>query len=407
MAREKRSAADPVRSAPTPGVGPEDGQGRDTTRSLTRSGRTLAPTQSDAEWIRNDLLAHARHYDFFYAVGMMERLYPDAVRVGGNGPYHHEAIRFCHDEALSFSPGDVARVTFGDRPRAPEERFEISRPYFQVTTAFLGLTGSVSPLPLYFAEEIAQAQDHTVERDFLDVFHHRLISMVYRVGVKHDLAREYSVDASDAWSRRILALAGFDLWGGRRLEHLPLWRMLRLAPLLAARTRSARVIATAIEDACEDALQGARVRIEQFRGDWTPLDAAQRMALGVRNHALGRDAVLGQKVFDRASRAVIVIETLTANFRRFLGDGDMFPVVLELVHLLSPEPITFELDLVINERARPRFELGRPLGGRLGVDAWLSSGGGGEATHLRVQLPSELPKHEGAFGHGWQSKPQR
>lgn len=403
MAREKWSAPDPVGvSTPAPAAAP-----RETTRQTwSGSSKTAAPTQSDAEVIRKDLLAHARHYDFFYAVGMMERLYPEAVRVGGNGPYPYEAIRFRHDPALSFSAGDVSGVTFDERPRAPEDRLETPRPYFQVTTSFLGLTGGVTPLPLYFAEEIAQAQDATVQRDFLDLFHHRLISLVYRVGVKHDLAREFTVDASDAWSRRILALAGFDLWSGRALEHVPLWRMLRLAPLLAARTRSARVLAIAIEDACEEALQGAHVRIEQFRGDWTPLDGAQRMALGVRNHVLGRDSILGQRVFDRASRAVIVIETLTTNFRRFLTDGDMFPVVLELVHMLSPEPIAYELDLVIGERARPRFELGRPLGGRIGVDAWLSSGAG-DVTHLRVQLPNEVPRHDGAFGHGWQSKPQR
>lgn len=367
------------------------------------------PTVEEVDAIRDDLLRNATYYDFFYAVGMMERLHPKAVRVGDNGPYPREAIRFVHDASLGFRAGDISKVQYLEKPRSKEQKLEQAEHRFQVTTTFLGLIGVVSPLPLYLAEEIVQAQDSTVKRDFLDLFHHRLVSFVYRVGVKHDLAREYTTDASDVWSRRILALAGFDLWGGRKLRHLPVWQVLRLAPLLAHRARSARSLELAIEDCCHEALWGARIRVEQFMGEWTPLDEDQRMSVGLRNHVLGESSVLGRKIYDRASKAVIYIETLGENFRRFLADGDMYPVILELISLMSEEPVEYQLELAINENARPPFKLSTRAGGRLGIESWLSSEAGArnEHTRLRVDLPRSLPEEPSSYAFGWQSKPQR
>ena len=41
---------------------------------------------------------------------MLERLTPDAERVGGNGPAASEAIRFLHDPSLGFQAGEVSRA---------------------------------------------------------------------------------------------------------------------------------------------------------------------------------------------------------------------------------------------------------------------------------------------------------
>lgn len=369
----------------------------------------VLPSADEADAIRVDLLSNAPYYDFFYAVGMLERLNPEAVRVGDNGPYPDEAIRFCHDPSLGFRAGDISAIRYVERPRSTENAWEPVKHRFEVTTTFLGLIGVVSPLPLYIAEEIVQSQDSTIKRDFLDIFHHRLVSFVYRIGIKHDLAREYTTNASDAWSRRILALAGFDLWGGRKLRHIPAWRILRLAPLLAHRARSSRSLELAIEDCCEEALWGAKVRIEQFMGEWTPLAGEQRMSLALRNHALGESSVLGRKIFDPASKAVIFIETLGDNFRRFLSDGDMYPVILELISLMAEEPIEYQLELVINEKARPPFKLSTRNGGRLGVESWLSSetAANRDLTRMRVDLPNSLPNEAASYAFGWQSQPQR
>lgn len=405
MAREKWSAQDPVTLR------------ADSSSTVTRryptapgdSGTFPAPSKDVSDAIVRDLLERSAYYDFYYVVGMMERLNPSAVRVGGNGPYRDEAIRFRHDPSLTFHAGDILRVTHGEKPRAPEEHLEDLGSRFEVTTTFLGLTGAVSPLPLYLAEEMLQAEDgQAVEREFLDIFHHRIISFVYRIGVKYQLSREYTTDAIDPWSRRVLALAGIDAWSGRKLRHIPFWRLLRLAPLLSARPRSGRMLELVVHDLCGDALQGASVDVEQFVGGWTKLDRDQQMALGRRNHALGMSSVIGTQCFDAASKSRIVIGPLGDNYRRFLTDGDMYPVIVEILGVLAQEPLQVELELVLSREARPPFRLGVSSGGRIGVDTWLSHRAGAQAdTRLRIQLPPRLPETTSAFDYGWRSKPQR
>ena len=394
MASEKRTASDSL-SLPS-------------TRPPPGSRSTVAPpSRSDADDIRSTLLEQATRYDFFFAVGMMERLEPQAVRVGGNGPYDRESVRFRHDPSLSFKAGDIMKVEWVPKPQAAEDALSGKQFRFEVTTAFLGLTGTTSPLPLYLAEEIAQAQDSAaVKRDFLDLFHHRLISFVYRIGVKHDLAREYLKDGTDPWSRRILSLAGFDSWGGHAMKTLPPWQVLRLAPLLSSGVRSARTIELAIEDVCGHALRGAEVTVETFAGGWSPLDGEQRMALGARNHTLGDASVLGQQCFDKSGKAVIAIGPLGSNFRHFLADGDQYPVIVELLALLTDEPIVFEMRLDVRDDARPPFHLG--VDGRMGVDSWLGSGAqSASMTHVKVELPRHLDRTPSNANYGWQSRPQR
>ena len=340
------------------------------------------------------LLESARTFGFYVAVGMLERLSPSAIRVGGGGPYDGEAVRFRHDPSLAFSAGDVTSIKRVVIPQPPESRLQGVRHRFEITTSFLGLTGSVTPLPLFVAEEITQAEGtEEVRQDFLDIFHHRLISFVFRIGIKMDFAAEYTRQAEDRWSRRMLALAGFDGYERWRLKHIPRWQVLRLGPLLGSPVRSAHAVSAALQDVLGIDLGRARVSMKQYSGGWSPLDAEQRMGLGEVNHRLGHDAVLGVECFDRAGKATVVIGPLGDNFRRFLADGDLYPKVCELLGIMLVEPLELELDLVLAPQARPPMHLGRPQGAKIGVDAWLSgSKGDVDETHVRVKLPSDLSR---------------
>ncbi|MEX1366587.1 MAG: type VI secretion system baseplate subunit TssG [Nannocystaceae bacterium] len=336
------------------------------------------------------LLSHAGAYNFFVSVSMLERLTPEAIRVGGEGPYEGEVIRFRHDHDLIFNAGEIVKIERVEVPRAPEDRLDTPRYRFEITTSFLGVSGAVSPMPMYIADEICQDDDAArIKRDFLDLFHHRLVSLVYRIGTKFDYPREYTQAADDPWSRRMLAMAGLDAFERWRPRHLTRRQMLRLSALLSSRVRSAHTLALAVADVTAEALQGAKVDVVQFSGDWSILDPEQRISLGVDNSYLGISSVLGIEVFDRAGKATIVIGPLRENFRRFLSDGDMFPAICELVGMLSPDPIEYELDLVLVDR--PPFHLGKKEGGRVGFDSWLSSRAGqADHTHLKVPLPRDL-----------------
>lgn len=336
------------------------------------------------------LLAHGGSFNFFVSVSMLERLTPNAVRVGGEGPYSGEVIRFRHSHDLTFSSGELGGIARVKVPQSVEHALEEPRYRYEITTAFMGVSGAMTPMPLYIAEEVCQDDEGArIKRDFLDLFHHRLISLVYRIGLKFDFAREYTQEANDSWSNRMLAMAGIDAYERWRVRHLTRRQMLRLAPLLASKVRSAHTLGLAVQDVTAEALEDASVHVVQFTGDWTMLDPEQRISLGLANSEVGINTVLGVECFHRAGKATIVIGPLRDNFRRFLSDGDMFPVICELVGMLSPEPIEYELDLVLVDR--PPFVLGKKEGGRMGFDSWLSSRQAQRGqTHLKVQLPKNL-----------------
>ncbi|MCH9683667.1 MAG: type VI secretion system baseplate subunit TssG, partial [Deltaproteobacteria bacterium] len=122
------------------------------------------------------LLAAGGHYNFFVSVSMLERLTPDAIRVGGEGPYSGEAIRFRHSHDLTFSSGELAKIERVRVPQSAEQMLDKPTYRYEITTAFLGVSGAMTPMPLYIAEEVAQDEDGShIKRDFLDVFHHRLV----------------------------------------------------------------------------------------------------------------------------------------------------------------------------------------------------------------------------------------
>lgn len=320
------------------------------------------------------LLRSARRRGFDPLMRVVERLRPGSPEVGGEAMPAEEPIRLRHDPSLGFSTGDVASVR---RARLPADPGDLQpRPEIvEITTTFLGLTGTVSPLPGYFAEEVAQEVAHAGDeparqREFLDLFHHRVLSLFHRAATVHDPAATCRSDQSDAWARRLLALEGFDPVGGH-LPDLEPWRLLRYAPLLGERAMTASGLAAAVADALREELGGARVTVEQFVGTWVPVSPDDRTCLGVAACELGRLAMLGSHVFDRAGSFRVVLGPLDAEgFRRF-ERPELRARAGRIVRALAGDALDHEIVLWLSRDAAPPLALDSSGAFRLGRNAWL------------------------------------
>lgn len=317
----------------------------------------------------NTLPGRATGAEFVALLRMLERVDPDAVKIGRAGPSADERIRIRHHPSLAFSPADIRSLDRSD------DRWVL-------VTTFLGLTGGVSPLPAYLCEE-ALADDNHGFAALLDLFHHRLLSLLYRLLVADQLMHSYRSDADDPWSRRILQLAGIAPASAEaNAVSRPLW--LRLAALRVDANRSAHTLSAALREALREALDGAELQLVQFTGGYVDLDRSQQMQLGRNNTRLGPEAVLGQRALARASRVRIVIGPLrSSNFRRFLPGGDQLPIIAELVQSFTEAPIDHELELVLPAGRAPSFALGGLRRSRLGQDTWLL-GACTRDTHILV-----------------------
>jgi len=323
----------------------------------------------------------ARRQGFYPLVLLLERL-AGGPPVGSASDPALERVRFRHDPSLTFSTGDVAAVRELSLPPEPGDPEGAPRRGFEVVTTFLGLTGSVSPLPQYLVEEVAQEDpDFPRMRGFLDLFHDRMLALLYRGRARRDFANGWRADAADPWSPRLLSLLGIDTASAEALPALPVWQILRLAPLLAERTMTAAGLAAAIEDALEEELGGARVAVEPFVGAWVPVAPDQLTRLGRQAGRLGQDCLVGQRVLDVAGRFRVRIGPLSSvQYRRFAG-GEPVRRVEELVSALVSEPLEHEIVLWLAEDAAPALQLGVS---RLGKDAWL----GGQIREAQIRARS-------------------
>ena len=306
-----------------------------------------------------DPLERTSGLGFFQLVALIERMSPGAVRVGGDGPLGSEAIRFRHDPALTFNPSDVtlARVT-GREPLRVE-----------ITTSFLGLTGAVSPLPVHLAEELADEEGGATQRAFLDLFHHRLLSLMYRGVLKYRLGSEASETGTDAWARRLLAIAGVDALTQR--QALDLRTMLALLPALVSARRSPDALASALSFVLAPDLRGAKVTVEPFAGEWVGLDQRDLCRLGTANSRLGVEMVLGTRVYDPASKFRINIGPVDSRaFQRLGAKGPLRATIDAVVALFVNDWLSYDVAVTVDE-SRLGLMLSSAGSSRLGVDSWL------------------------------------
>jgi type VI secretion system protein ImpH len=309
----------------------------------------------------------ARRQGFFPLVMLLERL-AGGPPVGSAEALDEERIRFRHHPSLAFSTGDVAEVREVALPPGPQGE---ARNGYEVVTTFLGLTGGVTPLPNYMAEEVAQEDaDAPRMREFLDLFHHRLLSLLYRGRSRYDLARSHRAGEGDEWLPRLLALTGTDLAPGEPPPALPAWRLLRAAALLAEPTMTAEGLAAACRDALAEELGEVAVAVEPFAGAWVEIAEDEVTRLGRQASVLGRSCLVGRRVLDPAGRFRVVVGPLSAEQYRRVGAGQALQTVEALVAALVSEPVEHEIVLTLARDAAPALCLGTS---RLGRDSWLGS----------------------------------
>ncbi len=330
------------------------------------------------------LSAEGKSFDFFRAVQVLQRLAPNTVPVGHLGPPESEAIRFAHAPDLSFSASDIDKI----EPRV----VRAGRVYARITSTFLGLFGSASPLANYMSEDLlrAEAADNTSVRAFYDLFHHRVLSLFFRAWKKHRFSAGFRVDATDSFSRRAVSFVGVDLHGAVPKHGLPPGDLLALAPLVSQRTRPARTLQIILERL----LPGTRVAIESFVPRRVVLDHTQRALLGVQNSTLGVDFTIGRSVLDRSGAFRVVVGPVSYEaYESFAPGGRHHGTLRKIVNQFSGGTLEAELELRLSEDQSPRFQLGSKRGATLGLTTQLiTKRKGAMRVRIRMSDDPELSK---------------
>jgi type VI secretion system protein ImpH len=310
--------------------------------------------------VMQELLHNCQHFSFFQAVRLLEHSHPHSAPLGRQGPARQERIRLRPHVSLAFPTTDVEAIE-------PVESDDESLSHFLMTVNFLGLYGTVSPLPAFYTEEIIDA-DEDIRRNFLDLFHHRLLSLLYRCWEKYRYYVQYRPGATDQFSQWMFALIGLGGASSRNKSHIYWPKLLPYLGLLGMRTHSAVVLAGIISHY----FGRLPVSIEQCVGRWVRFAAEQRHILGRANCSLGEDSTLGKKFYDHSGKFRLRIGALDfATFQTFLPPGTSYWAVRELVMFGMKDQLEFDVEVVLMASEIPDLLLSAESSCRLGWSTWL------------------------------------
>jgi type VI secretion system protein ImpH len=332
--------------------------------------------QSDTPLISR-LFEEFYRFSFYRAVTLMERLTPAKKRIGETLDPSQETLRFCVRPSFSFPPSDISSLV---KPEGEEQpRMEVR---------FLGLIGPSGVLPYWFndlAVSRMQAKDSTLV-DFLDIFHHRLISLFYLAWKRYNFTVNYRPGADDRLSWYLLSLIGLGTGGLRGRIGLPEESLIYCSGLLARQIPSAAAVEAAVRY-----MAGTEVEVHQFVERMIPLEPSDCTRLGSANAVLGETTICGSYVRECQTKFRINLGPVAySQFTRFLPSGDLLKPIFALIRYLVGIEYEFEICIFLKAAEVPGCTLGgvaSPVSPRLGWSTWLLARGAlmKEDPHIAVQ----------------------
>jgi type VI secretion system protein ImpH len=303
-------------------------------------------------------------FEFFQAVRLLARMAPGRQVVGRFSNPRDEIARFSVHAKVAFPASEIQSLQRRDDAPAA------------MGVNFMGLTGPLGVLPLAYSELVLERlrERDTTLRDFLDLFNHRMISLMYQAWEKYRFFVPYERGERDRFSQHVLALLGLGTPGLQNRQEVPDDSLLFYSGLLSQHARSATGLRQLLAD-----YFGAPVEIDQFVGAWYPVETEGQCCLGEGtsvSEQLGFGAVVGDEIWDQQSRIRIRMGPLPMEqYVEFLPGNEGYRHVQTLTKFFAGGEYDIEIQLVLRREDVPPLELTVEHGAapRLGWTSWVKS----------------------------------
>ncbi len=331
--------------------------------------------------VKTQLQSEPYRFSFVQACRLLEQICELQGRpcknVGCDALPTEEFVRFAALPARSFPPAEVASLanlsdakaieSAEDAPSAPE-----------LTVTFMGLFGPSGVLPYHDTQRIIDAGNKSnPERDFLDVFNHRIISLFYRASTKYRIPFAFestyrkSRETENVVTQSLYAIAGMGTPGLRKRLTVSDELSIEFAGLFGHQVKNAISLQRMLGDYFE-----LPVSVCQFVGQWMYLSKENQsqmptssMVLG-QNCALGTNFILGERVWDVSGKFRVLLGPLTKEqFDSFLPGSPRLVEIAQITQLYAGNQFDFDIQLELIAREVPPTQLGEES--RLGFNTWL------------------------------------
>ena len=298
-------------------------------------------------------------FGLFQAASLLERIALGQGDTASWGPSDHP-VRFKSDITLGFPAGDIQSIR-------PEDSGS-----YQVYTSLMCLAGSRGPLPLVFTEMLLASRrnkDHAPV-DFMDVFNHRLLHLLFQAKQKYHLSLGARHLADMPLLRFVDASASLGFREKKAVNEEAIW--LQHAALMGAAPRSMSSLLAMLQDRL-----GIRFEAQQFFGEWLLIDPSEQASLGrgLKNKSaaqLGVNATLGIRAWHQGAGILLQAKNLTPQAYQKLLPGESCHRKLKwLVQQHQSSNYRVCLQIHLKDRHFKPAGLGAQ-GPRLGLTAWLT-----------------------------------
>lgn len=318
----------------------------------------MADTNRDA---RHALMSRLSDADFFWALRVLQSRAPGRARIGETVRLEEDWLRLRQRPHFHSATGPIEEITPGE-DGAPDA----------VHVRFFGLFGPNGGLPMHVTETAFERRHHHKDETlwrFIDLFHHRMLALFFRAWAMHQPTVDLERGEDARYPRWIGALSGLGLDSLKARDAWDDFSKLFHSGQLVRPVRNAAGLRAILQD-----FFGVPVEIESFVGQWIPLPADSRCALGAdpRTGGLGRSTYLGEQLWDRQSKFRVRVGPLGArDFQRFLPSESACRRLRDIVRLFTGFELAWDLQCVLRADEVPATRLGE--NGRLGWTSWLKT----------------------------------
>ena len=293
--------------------------------------------------LNHELLDEPYRFEFFQAVRLLEKIYPEKLSVGRDALPHEEVVRFRSRPTLEFPASEVHEIKSSDDEFNDAKKLEIF-------VNFIGLVGAIGVLPTHYTELVAERARYrdTSLWAFLDIFTHRSISQFYRAWEKYRFPVQYE-RGNDDFTNYLFDFIGLGTKGLRNRLNLDDESLIPYAGLIIQKPHSASSLEQIISD-----YFGIPAKIEQFHGQWIDLDEESKTKVGLENSRLGYSTIIGTRVWDTQSMFRMKLGALSfIQFQAFLPNGTAHKSAVSIIKFMTGVEFDFDIQLKLKAKEVP------------------------------------------------------
>lgn len=300
-------------------------------------------------------------WNFFRLVRELDKFFREQGRVvertGFSYKIKNDAIRFRQSPSLAFPPSDIAGYHPGDSGDPSE-----------LIVHCFGLLGCNGPMPLFLTEYVFERTHHHKDhalKNFLDIFHHRMISLYYRAWAINQITvnRDWEADPFADYLASLINIRG-DVYA--EVDDIPKDARLYYSGRLIQKDMNVAGLCAILSGYFD-----TPVKMEQYTGQWIPIPEKDQFRVGESEHTglVGQTCIVGSRIWDINQKFKVILGPMKLKLYEKLVPGTKgFSHLKAWIDSYVGMSFDWDIQLILKAEEIPDFTVDKKI--QLGFTSW-------------------------------------